>query len=484
MSNKNTLLGLVWMMLSVLVSRLGSLLAQIIAGWYLFPEDFGVFATVFSLSAILMSVKNGGFLTYLLHKNEQERNALFKLASLINYGLLAVLVIFAISANTLQTQLLFSLFAFNFILGIYGLKLRLKLSLAQKYKQLSQLEIYGALVQYSTLIGFLLLDFGVYALALPFLMVPVFETVVYFYVSKNISPNITTKTTSPKVKYLPLLADVKWPVFSSLIMGFALQGDYVALSWNTTAYILGVYFFAFQLTAAASAVITSAIRSVIVPSLVPHKNNPSKFWSDYEFYSNILFIVSIVACTLGVILSEYVVQLLWQGKWNVAIPTIQYLLVSLALRFQVPLIYSAFEALGLWKKKTLVVLADASCLFILALGVSLTNNLEIIAASIALYRLLFVVLLVGYLHITKSITIPQKYLQRVIAVSVWMLCQYTVISQSNTILTKHYSDIVSVVMLCSISLLTTCLFCFFIFPKEIKKISSLILFKIKVKTKI
>ena len=52
--------GSIWMTLSTVISRSGSLIAQIILGLILVEEDFALYALAISTSTLITNLKNGG----------------------------------------------------------------------------------------------------------------------------------------------------------------------------------------------------------------------------------------------------------------------------------------------------------------------------------------------------------------------------------------------------------------------------------------
>jgi teichuronic acid exporter len=385
LNNRNAALGgLFKMMLSVVLSRLGSLITQVVAAWYLVPEQFGLYAATYSIAAIAMTIKNGSFISLMLHKTPFEQKELRDIAILVNLMLFFILFFTSlVQANDIASNLMM-IFSCVLLFSIFGLDLRLKFSIEHDFVKLANLEVYSAVIQQAVSIFFLVIGFGVFSLAIGFFAVTLFE---FIYKAKAIG-FFNSSFTLPVSSISKYFSEFKWLIGSALVMGVALQGDYFALSLTTSFFILGIYFFAFQLTSAASQLITSSIRSVMVPTLIKYKNDISMLNKEYVFYSNLVFVWSLLFVFCGIVTSAFLIDLVWDGKWSLAIPVVNALLLSLVIRFQLPLLYSYFEVAEAWRFRFFILTMDAVFLLIIAFFSGLTSDLNIIALSIAAYRIL------------------------------------------------------------------------------------------------
>lgn len=385
MSNRNVALtGLFKMMLSVILSRAGSLITQVVAAWYLIPEQFGLYASVYSVAAIAMSVKNGSFLSLMLHKEPNEKIELRNIAIVINILLFLVLCLLSLMHSNETASILMMIFSLVVLFSVFGLDLRLEFSVNNDFFKLANLEVYSSIIQQIVSILCLIIGFGVFSLAIGFAAVTLFEFVYKYRLIGFCNEKISLKM-SVFHKYF---SECKWLIASAIVMGVALQGDYFALSITTSFYILGIYFFAFQLTSAASQLITSAIRSVMVPTLINYKSNTPKLNEEFNFYSNLVFVWSIIFVFSGIVLSNFLIDLVWSGKWSMAIPVVNALLLSLIARFQLPLLYSYFEVAEAWRFKFSILALDAALLLFVAFIAGLSSDLYVISLSIAAYRIL------------------------------------------------------------------------------------------------
>jgi O-antigen/teichoic acid export membrane protein len=416
-----TIHGMLWAALSVIISRVGSFATQLIAAWYLLPEDFGVYASVYSICAVMLSLKNGNLISVLLHKNENQRVQLLRFSSYINVALTLIMIIFSFNQVSHEKSALFIIFSSVVLLSVYGLKVRLFYSIKKSFRELGRFEVYCSLIQNIFTIAALVCGGHLYSLAIGFLSVSVFEYFYSNYIYFNKKPIAIGKITKIIVDNS---SDIKWSVASALVMGLSLQGDYIALSINTSAYILGVYFFAFQLTASISQLLTTAIRSVITPTLVEFKYDSVRLSQEYLFYSEGVMLASAIFYIFGISVAGSAMIFIWENKWLDAIPVVNILLLSLVARFQLPMLYSLIEATGRWKLKFYILFFDVIGIVTVSLLSSFTNDILAIGFSIGVYRLISVFLfiyLAGF-YIKNTLLILKKLtLIVVISVAVFII---------------------------------------------------------------
>ena len=411
-------------MSSVVFSRFGSLVAQIVAGWYLLPTEFGLFAAVFSISAILISVRNGGLFTFLLHLEKADRNRYLLLASYLNYCLFFLCILFAIFQDDSEKFYLFAIFSLCLLISRCVIALRVHYAIRQDFKAISKLDVYNSIVQHGGLIACIYLDFGVYSLALPYLFVSILEFILCVK-NKDIQlewfGNISLDSVGP------MFAKAKWPLLTAFVMGLSQQGDFVALSISSSAYILGVYFFGFQLTAAAGQLIIIVTRSVLTPALVKVKNDPVQYWSDFNFYFSLILIASVIGCTSGFILSNPIISIIWGEKWIDVIAVVNLLLIGLLARVISAVIYAMLDSLGQFKSKFLIILVDSVIIFFTALISGYSNDLITISANIATVQIVSLLSCMIYIKFMMKLKLQtKKILETLLGLSFIIFVWYNV----------------------------------------------------------
>jgi O-antigen/teichoic acid export membrane protein len=392
MNNRiNSLKGIVWASVSVLIAKIGSALTQFIAAWYVIPEEFGIYAKVYSIAAIFIALKNGNLLSFLLHKDEESRSAFYLFCKLLNCIIFIILVLISIFifSNEIE-QLICIILAIYIMLSVYGLKARLKLSDMGEYSELGRLESYCAMVQCLFSITSLFLGLGIVSLAIGFASISIFELLYGNIKFKTIKVFTNSSLLNLKENIYKNWNPILLAISSAIVLGFSMNGDYIAISLNASETDLGIYFFSFQLTAATSQLLSSSIRGVITPTLQKMKEKKYLMEKEYFYYSSKLQFFSFIFCGLGIIFSGPCISMFWSNKWDLCIPIVNLLLISLSTRFQLVLVYSALDALSEWSLKFKILLIDAICLFTVSLLSSFFGGLFEITLAISCYRLLSV----------------------------------------------------------------------------------------------
>src|SRR5690606_9814407 len=90
--------GMVWVGLSMIVTKLGSFIAQLVLGWLLAEDDFALYAVAISLTGVIGAVRDGGVSKLLVqrgHEFDRLARAAGQLAMAFNLFAAAVLVLAA-----------------------------------------------------------------------------------------------------------------------------------------------------------------------------------------------------------------------------------------------------------------------------------------------------------------------------------------------------------------------------------------------------
>jgi O-antigen/teichoic acid export membrane protein len=167
-----------------------------------------------------------------------------------------------------------------------------------------------------------------------------------------------------------------------------MNGDYFALGLLTDSAALGVYFFGFQLTTAASNPFTSAIQGAVLPGFVRLKDDPERRARAFAMSVRMMLLVAAPTCFLAAAAAPAVIELIWQGRWAEAAPISQLMAVALVTRMAVPMCRAFWESMGRWRFVAIVYCVDGVLMTITA-GMSawlFSGQLVLIALILATYR--------------------------------------------------------------------------------------------------
>jgi O-antigen/teichoic acid export membrane protein len=373
-----------------IVTKCASFISQVVLGWLLTKSEFGMYAAALAVFALGACGREGGMQRLLVQRfpdYPQIARPTERLALIINLCL-AVLVIAAAAVVQSVTGhdslvLLVSVLALSLIAGPFAVAPRAKVIGEMRWPQLSRAALWEALTRYGGAIVLALVGLGAYSLAIAYAAVYLTQAIVFRKMAGAPPPS---PLDWPMAK--GLLRDSKWLMIGSVGLVCVTMGDYLVLTLVEQKDVLGTYFFGFQLTSPLGALFVSGLAGVLTPALVQARSDPNRLRRAY------VRTVSLVAATLGpatllmAVTSPVLIHLIWQGRWDEAIPVTVLISLSLMFIINANSCYSVLDALGRWPLRTGLLLADGLGVVIAALVGALLGEVLAISIAVAIYRAL------------------------------------------------------------------------------------------------
>ena len=367
--------GAAWSIVSAVVSKLAGLGSQLVLGWLLSKEDFGVYALAISTAWVAGIFADGGTRKILLQQGERYAELArpaFKLSLAINATAAVILAMAAPAIASLyrtpELTLLLWIICGSMILTTFGAVQRIRLLIDLRFRASSMLVAGSAILRQVCTVVLALLGFGPLSFVLPLLLVATFEAVVGRMIVGPLPRG--NELDWQLTKYL--LGQSPWLIISALALALSFQGDYLVVGAMQTPAVLGAYFFAFQLTYALTTPLGTAIRSVLLPSFARLKDDTARQAKAFSKSARIAVVMLSLAAAFLVVLAEPLIHLLWAGKWDDATLGVQALGVGLPFRLLAPISISLVESRGHWRAAAfLTAFAAVGTLGAAALGASL-----------------------------------------------------------------------------------------------------------------
>lgn len=351
-TGKNTVLGIFWMLLTTGIGKFATLMTQIVLGWQLTKADFGIYALALSVSASVALLRNGGTQQILIQKGAEYTElapSIFKFSLIFNciacVFLLSVAPMAAILYEAPELQVMLSIIAISIVcMSPYGV-LRAKLIIDHRFKQASIVGLISNLTRQGSTMICAFMGLGYMSFIWPILLEPfVLFFVSFYFVRQWVKSKKLTFLTFKKI-----FSDAKWVMLGSLAMALSATGQYFVIGLFEDKENLGIYFFGFQLIIVVSVIITSAIETVFLPVLSELSIKRYK-----TIYINVLFsicFISLVISMLGFFNAEWVINFVWKGKWDEAIPIIQVLILTMPAVLLTNFNKVVMESKGFWGKR-------------------------------------------------------------------------------------------------------------------------------------
>ena len=357
------------------LTRVVGLAGQILIGWLLVPEDFGVYAFALSLSTAVVALRNGGSSQVVIQRGHEYhlRAGLFLRYSLA-FNLIAMVLLLGVAVPFLLRSapagILILGTAISLPLGTPAMLYRAKLAIDRRFRELSTI--------------------GVWSAALSFAIAPIlqagYESLAgWRYVGAI--PNARQK--QPKQEYVQLFRQTRWIMLSDAAVALATSGVYFVVGVLTDTRTVGAFFIAFQLVVAVSLPVYGAMETVFPPLLSQLGSDTARQISAYSRILRITVVASVplsIACALALPVS---IHFVWNGKWDIAAPAAQILAGCIPAWLLITAGRALIEARGYWRTR-FVILAIYGFGAIAAAAVGAhVGGIDAIALAITLFYTTF-----------------------------------------------------------------------------------------------
>jgi|GEM_PF-801843 len=338
--------GALWMMSATILGKFVTSLAQLVLGWILAPEDFGLFAMAWGIARFLTICQDGGVRELLVQRGPGEyaalRGRVFWLAMAFNFAVGALILAAAplLATHVYEESRLVPLMwvlALAIPLGTPGSVLQAKLRLDLRFKATSAIITFSSLLRQISTVCLAMVGTGAMSFAIPAVLCAVFESVAAWRVSRD-APWLDR----PMVREWPsLLGATKWLLFSSVSLVILDQGPLLVIApvMNAAGDSAGVestghFFWAYQMTAQLSVLLSSNIYLVLAPALQRFINEPARLReASIRALQGIMLVGAIASVLLGVVMDP-LEGLLFGGKWAEA--TAAVFIFGLVFPFKIP----------------------------------------------------------------------------------------------------------------------------------------------------
>lgn len=326
--------GIVWLLVQTLSTKFLSLGTQLTLAWFLAKEDFGLIGLAFTVTAFVSVFQEAGLKDVLVHRNDRfDRwaNAAFWMSAFLGLtGMAATIASAPIAAALYGEARLFGvLLMLSTISPIAGLMAVPQAQLANRlaFRALSRIGIVSALA--GAFLSCLLASagFGAYAIASGF----VCSTTVRLFLLWGAAP-YKPKRRLQLNRWKFLANDSFVMLITGVLLTCVFQGDYIALGLFHDSEVVGLYYFAFSLSAQAVGLFTNNLTQVLFPTLALLKNEPGRQAAAFLRSSKLLALACVPFCLAQAALADPVITLAFPERWHDATPILQVLSIGMAMR--------------------------------------------------------------------------------------------------------------------------------------------------------
>ena len=390
-------LGMVWMLLSTGVGKTSSLIAQVVLGFLLVESDFGVYAAAMGLASLATVVRDGGTKQVLVQRGESHWERLagpaFWLTCVISLSAAALLAAASGVLAFLPAQPdsayadprlvgVVLVIAASLALAPPATLFQARLAAELRFREVASLNAEAAVLRNASLILFASLGFGPMSFALPLVVGAVYVAARGFLLTRD---NLFRRRPRRRA-WGALFAKARWLILRAFARSVLLTGDYIALGFLIAVEVLGVYFFAYQVTLQVQVLISLNLQNVLFPSLARVAKEPARFVSAVLRATRVLSLLACAGALLLAVLYEPLQRMIWGDKWAATVPAVQAMAVFFPFRMLFNVLNSALLARGEYRRVFLLTIAAGVGLVGVAIvaGTMLETAGEI-AFAIAIY---------------------------------------------------------------------------------------------------
>ncbi len=395
--------GISWIVVSTILSKLFTSVAQVALGWLLTHEEFGMYAKATAAFGILSLLRDGGASTILVQRGAREHalvsGTLFWMAMAFSAvsatGLAAIswpLSVYWYQQPAITKLIL--ILAISMPMGVPGFMVLCKLRMDLRFAEYSKQQTWSALVrQVSTilfagagllaqLVGVVLMlawlglgapaegmgavwhdaatwaiswgGLGAMSLVLPILVIALFDFVTGYRLTRD---RPWERPANPRT-WRSYWSQGKWVVFGTMGNVFLDWGPFFVMGRMMTEAATGVFFFAFQITAQIGVLLGWGMQQILLPVLSMLDNEPVRQRQAMVRALHAMMLVGSFCCVGLAVVIDPIEDLVWRGKWRESVLPVVVLGMAFPWRITFGLTSAVLQAQGRYKRLSALTWAE------------------------------------------------------------------------------------------------------------------------------
>lgn len=381
-----------------MLARAGGFVVQIVLGWILVKEEYGLFAITLSIAGIFSCLRNGGTDQVIIQRGSEYVTLAPRIATFsLMFNVLVCILFLAVSEKIAiyygepeLTSLLIVL-AFGYLFATPGPILIAKLSIQKDFREISISNLITVLSKHVLTIVLALLGFGIFSLLIPLAMQPLIGAVsAYFFVKSW--PSFTGFV---NVRMWNILQSSIWVIASNFAYQLSSNVQYFILGYYFSSSVIGVYFFAAQIINSPITLINNTVKSIVFPSLSVLVDDP-KYKNAVIKSIVVSYGIGALIGILGYLILPVLTDMIWKGKWNESIIFIRILCLIMPSGILVNTLYEILASAGFWRNRFYLlivsILVEACSIWIVIDYLDMSR----VALNMFIFRNIFLVLACFY----------------------------------------------------------------------------------------
>jgi len=376
--------GMAWTALVAMWGKGAAFVTNLVLGWLLSKNDFGLYAIAVALTSIVVVISDGGTVRLLRRPDEFER--LGRSVATISLSLM-FLAAGAMAAMAFPAARFYDdprlawmilILAFNLPLGNRAYMLRTRLAADLRFRDVARVDAVMVTVRNLGTLVCAGLGFG----PLSFVVPQVVATLVDWIILSRIYPGRLPGEKLDRPTLWMILHSSKWIALGMLAATIIHHSAPVVIRKFNPTEIVGIYFFGVQVAIAPTMLLATGLQKVLLPTMSRLSHDIPR---QAAAYMKSLRLLALAASLLGVfaaVTAGPFTHLLWRGKWDESIPVIQLLSLALTFRMANSVGGAVLESRGKWRLRSTLQWVDAFTIVGAAAIGAVTQSMALVAASI------------------------------------------------------------------------------------------------------
>jgi len=323
--------GLAWLAAQTLAVKAVTIAGQLILAWLLLPADFGLIGLALTILSIASILQQTGLREILIQRHERFsrwQHAATSLSVLLGMGGFVLMVLMAPAAARIfhEPRIIPLIWILSLTLPANGLTVvpNAKLQVDLRFRTIAWIGFSTPIIGTVVTVLLAYCNFGA-------------SSVAYGQVASALSRATITYAASglkfPR-KWHPrrwrfLYADSGWMTGATLCTTVVLQGDYFVLGLTQPAAVVGVYYFAFNLSTQALQLVTVNLASILLPTLSKLQGGAEQRTAKFLEATALLAYIGVPVCVLQASLARPLVEAVYIHRWDAAILPLQILSIAM-----------------------------------------------------------------------------------------------------------------------------------------------------------
>jgi PST family polysaccharide transporter len=328
--------GFAWTIAQTIGSKVVNFGGQLVLARLLAPEHFGIMALAISIAAMVNVLQQSGLAEVLIQRRSSLRVwitpafwmsvAFGVLAALVVVGA-APLAVLAFDADPVILWVMICL-AVSILARSLGLVPRVLLRREMRFAMLARQEFAVIVFNMGCSLALAWLGFGALALAIP---IPISASVRAALNWAQTRPKIRLRLQLRRWRYLIGASSLLF--ISAIMLSFLGYGGYMLLGLFKNDAEVGLFFYAFNLSAHAALILGGKLSEVLLPVLSKLQLEPERQRAAFMRTARAIMLLGVPACLALTAVSEpFIRTVIGKEQWLPAIPLLQILTIGTAVR--------------------------------------------------------------------------------------------------------------------------------------------------------